>query len=113
MIGKGSAIRMYQRKLSPELSKRYGGPDSYTPAQVERTIDDLGLSRKYIRYAYLMYCEQEMLDREIFSQESIERMNATIAAAAGRGIVAAPIDSLFSSSSNDGIGFGDGGGGGE
>ena len=110
MIGQSSAIRKYQKKLPTELSKRYGGSGPYTQAQVEKTIDDLGLNRRYIRYAYLMYCERENMDREIFTDDVVEKMNGAIAAAVSGGIVAAPMDALLGTTDSDGfVNGGDGG----
>lgn len=112
MIGEGSAIRKYQKKLPVELSKRYGGSGSYTQAQVDITVKELGLSSKHIKFAYLMFCEQKEWDANFFSSDIIEKMNSAITAAVGGGIVAGPIEGIFGSTGGDGGGFGDGGGGG-
>ncbi len=64
MFGEKSAIRKFWKKLTPELSKRYGGRGPYTQAQVDTTIDSLRLNKKYIQYAYLMFCEEEVLASE-------------------------------------------------
>ena len=77
------------------LSKRYGGSGPYTPAQVEKTIADLRLDRRYLYYAYLMYCEREKLDLTIFTDENVDNMNIAISAVAGSLLVAAPGNDVF------------------
>ena len=106
MIGEKSAIRRYRRKLSPELQSRYGsGP--YTQAQVDRTVAELRLSKRHIRYAYLMHCEEQVLDSEGVSGIALEKMRESLAATAGAGIASTPIDVLFGGTDGDGGGFGD------
>ena len=63
------------------------------------------LSERYIRYAFLMYCDRQNLDRETFNDEMIEKMQGTIAAAVGGGIAAAPIHAIFGSADGGGGGF--------
>ena len=111
MIGEKSAIRKYQTSLPVELSKRYGGSGPYTQAQVEVTIEDLGLSNKHIKYAYLMFCDQQSLDNNVYTDQAIKKMKSIITTAFGGGIVGGSGDSIFGASGGDG-GFGDGGGGG-
>lgn len=113
MFSEKSVIRKYRRKLTPELSKRYGGSAPYTQAQIDTTLRDLRLNTRYVQYAYLMFCEQEVLERENISESVLDRMHETIVAAIGGGIAAVPIDALFGGADGDGGGFGDGGGGGD
>ena len=113
MFSEKSVIRKYRRKLTPELSKRYGGGGPYTQAQVDTTVRDLRLNNRCVQYAYLMFCEQDVLGQEDVSELDLNRMHETIAVAIGGGITAAPIDTLFGGADGDGGGFGDGGGGGD
>ncbi|MEJ2680754.1 MAG: hypothetical protein P8176_03635 [Gammaproteobacteria bacterium] len=94
MLGERLAIRKYLRKLPPALSKRYGGSGPYTPNQVAKTVDDLKLNERYIRYAYLMYCERSRLDRDTFTDDAVDVMLNTIALAAGGGILNASLNAL-------------------
>ena len=112
MLGESATIRKFRKKLTPELSKRYGGSGPYTQAQVETTVRELRLNDRYIRYAYLMFCEHEVLEQEQVSESTILKMEDVVAAAVGGGIAAMPIDAIFGSGDGDGGGFGDGGGGG-
>ena len=75
-----SPQRKFRRKLTPELSKRYGSKGPYTRAQVETTIRELRLNDKYIRYTYLMFCEQEQI-----SESAILKMQDAVAATVGDG----------------------------
>ncbi|AOT08727.1 DUF6559 family protein [Pseudoalteromonas luteoviolacea] len=109
MVGKKSAIRKYQSKLRPELSQRYGGSHLYTQAQVDIIIKELGLSERYIQYAYLMYCDINLINNARFQNESVESMNQTIAAAIGGGLIATSIDSIFFGGDSGDGGFGGGG----
>ena len=108
MLGKNTTIRKFRRKLIPELSKRYGGKGPYTRAQVETTIRKLRLNDRYIRYAYLMFCEQEVLEQEQVSDSAILKMQDTVAAAVGGGIAAMPVDAIFGGGDGSGGEFGDG-----
>ena len=112
MLGESATIRKYRKKLTPELSKRYGFNGPYTQAQVDTTVRELRLNDRYIRYAYLMFCEQEVLEQEQVSESAILKMQDVVAATVGGGIAAWPIDAMFGDGGGDGGGFGDGGGGG-
>jgi len=111
MIGKNGAIRKYISKLPQALSTRYGGGTPYTEAQVTVTIDELGLNKRFIQYAFLMYCQEEVIAEQGIDDETAATMLKVIEKAHGGGIVGTPLGALFGSD-GDGGGFGDGGGGG-
>ena len=104
MFGKKSAIRKYQKLLAPELLQRYGGAP-YTPTQVEVTVKDLKLSKKYIKFAYLIFCNSKQLNKNVLDLHEKDKMLKIISTAVGGGIIGAAADSF--------AGGGDGGGGGE
>ncbi len=109
MFGKKSAIRKYKYKLRPALAKRYGGSAVYTQAQVDKTIDELSFNKRYIHYAYLMYCDEYTFNSNTSSNENREDMSNTIAAITSFGF----LGSIFYSAGDDGGGGGsDGGSGG-
>ena len=58
MFGEKAAIKKYLKTLPSLLSRRYGRSDKYTEGQVKTTIYELGLNKKYIGYAYLIFCNQ-------------------------------------------------------
>ncbi len=114
MLGEKSAIRKYRAKLPEELSRRYGGKGPYTEAQVSKTVSDLRLSDRYIQYAYLMYCHDEVLEQYGLAGEKLQDMLGVIASVGGGGIVAGAIEPIFGGGDGgDGFGGFDGGGGGE
>ena len=113
MARKEAAIKKYRLLLPEELSKRYGGAGPYTEAQVTRTVNDLGLNKNFIQYAFLMYCEQEVLAAQGIDEEVTSSMLKVIEKVAdGGSFVSAPFDALCGGSDGDGGGFCDGGGGG-
>ena len=61
-IRKRLAIRSYVKRLGRKLRERYGRSRSYTPAQVQRTAQLLGLNNDYLCYALCMYCERGDFD---------------------------------------------------
>ena len=111
MAGLSSIIRKYHKKLAPELRRRYGGGGPWTQAQVDTTVRELKLNDRYIRYAYLMYCEREVLAREQLPESGIGKMQDTIAAAVGGGLATAPLDVVFGGVDGDAGGLGGGFGG--
>lgn len=112
LIGEKSAIRKYKLRLPSELSRRYGsGP--YTEAQVKSAVADLRLSSRHIQYAYLMYCQEEVLEQYGLVGEKVQSMLSSIAAVGTSGFAASIVDPIFSPSDGDGGGGFDGGGGGE
>ncbi|WNC69925.1 hypothetical protein RI845_07250 [Thalassotalea nanhaiensis] len=116
MFGKKSTIRKYKYKLRPALAKRYGGSATYTKAQVDKTIDEMGFNKRHIHYAYLMYCDIATYNANTPENESTELMNNAIASVSGVGFFGAIFGSSFASGGDGGAGGdfgGDGGGGGE
>ena len=53
---KKEAVRQYLGKVGPDLRKKYGKRDSYSPEQVRRSVEDQGLGIDYLCFAYCMYC---------------------------------------------------------
>jgi hypothetical protein len=115
MFGKKSTIQKYKYKLRPLLAKRYGGSATYTKAQVDKTIDEIGFDKRHIHYAYLIYCDVAIYKANIPKNESTESMNNTINSVSGIGIFGMLFGSSFYSGEDGGTGgdFGgsDGGGG--
>lgn len=111
MIGKEAAIKRYRKKLPAELAKRYGGKPPYTEAQVSKTVQDLRLNQRFIRYAFLMYCEQEVLAGQGVDESTIAIMLAEIEQVSGGSVIAVPIDAVFGIGDSDGGSIGEGGGG--
>lgn len=61
MFGKKHAIKKYAQKMPAELATRYGNQAKYSEAQVRRVIDDFGLSKKHISFAFVLFCTDEAL----------------------------------------------------
>ena len=112
MFGKNSTIRKYKYKLRPALAKRYGGSATYTKAQVDKTVDELGFSNRHIQYAYLMYCDVHTFNTNTSPNESTETMQSTITAATGAGIFGSFFGSMLYGGGSGGSGGSDGGSGG-
>ena len=112
MFGKKSTIRMYKYKLRPALAKRYGGSETYTKGQIDKTIDEMGFDKRHIHYAYLMYCDVATFKANTPDNESSESMNTAIASVSGIGFFGAIFGSSFSSGDGGGSDFGSGDGGG-
>jgi len=116
MAAQDSAIKSYLNKLPGELSKRYGGSGPYTEGQLKTTIEELRLNDRYIRYAFLMFCSEEVVASQGVDSDAVVQMTNEISKVSeSGGIAAAPLGALFGSGEGDagGFGFGDGGGGGE
>lgn len=123
MFGKKEAIRKYAKKLPGELSHRYGS-EPYTQAQVKKTVEDLRLSREHIQYAYLLFCEREVLYEEGVGDKGVEEMLEVSRIAAGSGVAGLVCGALMNAGFEGGGpgegtgpvdgagGDGDGGGGG-
>lgn len=109
MFGKKAAIKQYRKHLQNALLQRYGGGAPYSVAQVDRTIEDLKLNRRYAHYAYVMYCDNQLLQGKEFSEKQINDMQDTITTVASGGILTAIGLSLVSGD-GDGGGFDAGGG---
>jgi len=112
MLTDKSRILKCLRSLGPQLSQRYGGKRPYTKAQVDSTFDAEKYNKKYIRYAYLVYCDAQTIEREEIPSQEIEKLSSIVGVAASSGAAASfPIDSFFGFSDSGGGSFGDGGGG--
>lgn len=59
---KRRTLRAFRRQLAPALVARYGRAASYTPAQVTRTAEALGLSTVHLCFAYAMFSERRAFD---------------------------------------------------
>lgn len=110
MFGKKAAIRKYIKKLPDELSRRYGGSGPYTRAQVEKTVHDLRLSKRHLPYAYLLFCNEKMLEELGIDASGAERMANTVRDAARPSASGLPLGVLLAGSDS---GPGDSGGGGD
>jgi hypothetical protein len=62
--------------LPEALSSRYGGSPPYTPAQVKRTVSDLGLNEHYDEYACLLFCDEK--EPAVFTEEKIAEMREVV-----------------------------------
>jgi hypothetical protein len=56
------AIRRYAKSLGPELRKRYGRAQYYTPAQVKRVAEERRYNMDLLCYALCMYCGRTEFD---------------------------------------------------
>ena len=56
------AIRRYVKGLGPELRKRYGRANQYTPAVVKRTVEERGYNQNCLCYALAIYCSRQDFD---------------------------------------------------
>ena len=74
MLGKEAALKIYRKKLAKLLSQRYGASPTYTEGQVRTTIEEEQINTRYIKYAFLMYCEQEVLASNGETEDSIAQM---------------------------------------
>lgn len=59
---KRKALRGYRTVLAKRLRGRYGAEKHYTPAQVEDTVRQCGLSGAFVCYALAMYCDRLAFD---------------------------------------------------
>jgi hypothetical protein len=113
-FGKKRAIKKYLKNLPTALRQRYGASEKYTDGQVHTTIEHLGLSQRYIEFAYLMFCGEQALIEQGKEQLYIDKLSAFLAQGSFGG--GAGGDSWHHDGSDgmfDGGGFGDGGGGGD
>ena len=51
-------LNRYAKFLGPNLQKRYGRSSTYTPAQIERTVQETGLPQSHLWYGYAMFVEE-------------------------------------------------------
>ncbi|NMP30042.1 hypothetical protein HII17_00585 [Thalassotalea sp. M1531] len=113
MFGKNSTIKKYKYRLRPALAKSYGGSATYTKEQVDKTVDEMGIDKRHIHYAYLMYCDAATYEANTPKDESIDSMNSAIASLSGIGLFGAIFSSSYYGGGEGGTGGGDGGGSGE
>lgn len=106
MFGKKSAIRKYLKVLPDELARRYGGSGPYTPAQVERTVLERNLSTRHIHYAWLLFCEREVLYREGIEDSTADKMLQFADNASSTGIKGLMLATLTDANIGDGGGTG-------
>ena len=53
------AARAYYNRLGPWLERRYGPASTYSAAQIEEAIAELGLNRNYIVFGYAAFLDEE------------------------------------------------------
>ena len=58
-ILKKRALKKYIILLPKELKQRYHGSPYYSEGQIEATIKKLKLSKKYLKYAFVMFAEPQ------------------------------------------------------
>lgn len=73
---KRSAIHQYLNKLPQALRQRYGGVGPYTQGQIETTVSELRLNRRFIQYAYLLYAGKEPLFDIGVDRKEVDQMSA-------------------------------------
>lgn len=56
------AIKGYVAVLGIALNKRYSAKQQFTVKQIEKTISDLGLSKRYTGYAIAMYRHEQSIN---------------------------------------------------
>ena len=103
------AVRQFYRKLTPELSRRYGRAP-YSPLQVERTVRELKLSERHLMYAQLMFCKPSSLNLSGYTQSQLEIMKRVIVKADFARLGPGSIAGLFGFTSGGVTDTGDGGG---
>jgi uncharacterized membrane protein YgcG len=117
-LKKRAAISGYMRRLPKLLAAEYGKSDSYTPAQVRRTIERNRLNAEYSCYGMAMFChENDFNDYHHAAGEacSFAGMRSEIAHAHFHGdanFSMADITGHFSGGDSGGHGHGDSGHGG-
>ncbi|WP_366492143.1 DUF6559 family protein [Alcanivorax sp.] len=95
MRKRDSVIQKYQQLLPDALPNRYGGSLPYSPAQVCRTVSDLGLNEHYAEYACLLFCDEKALDPAVFTEEKLSEMREIMASALEKGSRLGPVAGLF------------------
>lgn len=61
-IRRNRAINDYVVVLGVALNKRYSPQEQFTVKQIDKTISDLGLSKRFTGYAIAMYRHQESVN---------------------------------------------------
>ena len=52
------ALRLFRWRLGPALVRRYGRAATYTPKQIRRTVNAIGLADVDLRLAYAMFTDR-------------------------------------------------------
>jgi Family of unknown function (DUF6559) len=66
-------IKKFLKTLSPALKQRYGGSGPYTYGQVQKTIEDLKLDKKYSDFAFFIFCDEDQYEKFGFHLEEVKR----------------------------------------
>lgn len=79
---KRKAIKKFLVNLNSLLGKRYGKSEFYTKGQVERTVNDENLNKKYLHCGYLFFVDPIIANRVIIQDRSsyndIENLKAEL-----------------------------------
>ncbi len=67
------AMKKLVATLGPALRRRYGGSGPYTFEQVQRTIEDLRLNKKYADFAYFIFCDESSYEKWGFHLKEIKK----------------------------------------
>ncbi|HQR07306.1 MAG TPA: hypothetical protein PLN21_10820 [Gemmatales bacterium] len=62
-VGKKKAVASYITRLGPELKKKYGKREHYTPEQIRETALHHALSIDYLCWAYVIYASMPDFER--------------------------------------------------
>lgn len=102
MFGKKRAIRKYLVELYPALVQRYGKRHPYALKHVEATVTELGLSRRHIRYAYLLCCDRNEVIRKFdLAPETVGHMDKTLDNTASGGMALSLVRGAFGNGDGD------------
>lgn len=74
------ALRQFVRRLPLDLIDRYGRRESYSAAQVRRTLDDCHYTKHYRGYAYVLYLSRADAIAEIGVESVCVSMRQELAA---------------------------------
>ena len=53
------AARAYHDRLGPWLERRHGASSTYSPAQIEEAVAELGLDARYIVFGYAAFLDEK------------------------------------------------------
>ncbi|TQV79451.1 hypothetical protein FKG94_11320 [Exilibacterium tricleocarpae] len=73
------AIKSYARELPRLLNKRYGNSKHYTKGQVLRTVEYAGLSKKYVNYAYGLFCGFDQFQQSLEQNKYFKEVKGYLA----------------------------------
>ena len=88
---KYKAINQYHSQLGQELANRYGGANTYTQSQVLTAINDLGMNKDHIEYAYLLYCDKDYYEEHPIAQNEYDLLIKDIEKALDGGLWSKPV----------------------